>query len=60
MREIKIKELFTTDEVFLSASNKEVMPVIMIDDKVVGNGKPGEITKKIMSEFRKFIDSGKW
>lgn len=60
MREMTIDELFSADEIFLSASNKEIMPVIKVDNKVIGNGKPGEVTKKIMLEFKKFINSGKW
>ena len=60
MGEVKINELFNADELFLSASNKEVLPVVKVDNIVIGNGKPGEITKKIMAKFRKFIDEGRW
>ncbi|KKQ97333.1 MAG: Branched-chain amino acid aminotransferase/4-amino-4-deoxychorismate lyase [Candidatus Woesebacteria bacterium GW2011_GWB1_39_12] len=60
MKEVKIDELFNADEVFLSASNKEILPVVKVDNKVIGNGKPGDITKQIMSEFRKFVESGRW
>ncbi len=60
VREVAIKELFTADEIFISASNKEIQPVIKVDNKVIGNGKPGEVTKKVMAEFRRFIDSGNW
>ena len=60
MREVKIIELYEADELFLSASNKEIMPVVNVDNKIIGNGKPGEITKKIMAEFRKFIDRERW
>jgi len=60
MREVKINELYHADELFLSASNKEILPVVKVDNTVIGNGKPGEVTKKIMAEFRKFIDQGRW
>ncbi|KKQ51208.1 hypothetical protein A2865_01670 [Candidatus Woesebacteria bacterium RIFCSPHIGHO2_01_FULL_39_17] len=60
MKAVKIGELFNADEVFLSASNKEILPVVKVDNKIIGDGKPGEITKKVMSEFRKFVESGKW
>lgn len=60
IREVKISELFGADEVFLSASNKEIMPVVRVDNKKIGKGVPGPITKNIMQEYRAFIDSGKW
>ena len=60
MREVKIRELYEADELFLSASNKEIMPVVNVDNKIIGNGKPGAVTKIIMSEFRKFIEKGRW
>ena len=39
------------DEAFITASNKEVMPVVIIDDQIVGNGKVGRITKRLMSAY---------
>ena len=39
------------DEAFITASNKEVMPVVEIDDQIVGNGKVGRITKRLMSAY---------
>lgn len=41
------------DETFITSSSLEVMPVVKIDDITIGNGKPGEVTKKLHSEFRK-------
>lgn len=60
MREVKINELFNADEIFLSASNKEVMPVVKVNSIAIGNGKPGEITLKIMAKFRRFVVNGRW
>ena len=60
MREVTIKELLNADELFISASNKEIQPVVKVDNKVIGKGVPGEVTKKIMAEFRKFVNSGRW
>ena len=41
LRHIGMDELKDLDEVFLSASNKEIVPVIKINDRVVSSGKPG-------------------
>lgn len=45
------EELFAADEVFLTASIKEVVPVVRIDDAVVGTGRPGPVTRRLMAEF---------
>lgn len=54
-RELFVYEIKNFDEAFITASNKEVMPVVEIDGKKVGKGKVGPITKKLMEEFRKVM-----
>ena len=41
-------------EAFISAATNLVMPVIQIDDVVIGSGKPGPITKKLRHIFHEF------
>lgn len=41
-------DLYTADEAFLSGTAAEVVPIRSVDDRIVGNGKPGEITRKLM------------
>ncbi|MBI2340052.1 MAG: aminotransferase class IV [Deltaproteobacteria bacterium] len=45
-------ELHGASEVFLTGSTLEVLPVIKIDDCIIGNGKPGLITQKIRSGYK--------
>lgn len=52
LRHIDRKELAQMDEIFISASNKEIVPVIRVDDMTVGDGKPGKVTREIMKRFR--------
>lgn len=52
-REMNLKESDSFDEAFITASNKEIMPVVEIDDEVVGNGTVGPITAKLIASFRK-------
>ncbi|MFH1156132.1 MAG: aminotransferase class IV [Pseudomonadota bacterium] len=54
LRHIQFDELSGMDEVFLSASNKEIVPVVTINGKTVGNGKPGDRTRKVMKLFREY------
>lgn len=53
-REYTLQELFDADEAFLTASFKEVVPVVKVDDKTIGNGKVGPITKKLVALFTDF------
>ena len=54
LRPIDMDELKSFDEIFLSASNKEIVPVSKINDMVVGDGKPGPVTRDIMAMFREY------
>ncbi len=48
-------ELYTADEVFLTGTAAEIVPVVKIDGREVGDGKPGPITRKLMEEFKKIV-----
>lgn len=50
---IKKGHIPSFDECFLTNTTAEIVPVVKIDDKKIGNGFPGEITKKLMKEFQK-------
>jgi branched-chain amino acid aminotransferase len=50
-RSIPRELLYIADEVFFTGTAAEVQPIRSIDRIVVGDGKPGEITKKIADEF---------
>jgi len=44
------------DEVFISSSVREVMPVTRVDDAVVGDGAPGEATRRLHVAYRAAVD----
>ncbi len=44
--------LYNADEVFVTSTIKEVFPVLNINDHQIGNGKPGEITRKLKNLFQ--------
>lgn len=60
IREISLDETYKADEVFISSTEKEIMPVVMIDSKPVGNGVVGELVKKLIKEFREYVNSRVW
>lgn len=45
------KDLLDADEVFLTSSGIEVMPVVQIDGKTVGSGTPGAVSKKLQKLY---------
>ncbi|WP_320042409.1 aminotransferase class IV [uncultured Desulfobacter sp.] len=42
------------DEVFITASNKEIVPVIQVDDTIIADGKPGEKTRALMADWNAY------
>lgn len=46
-------ELYNADECFLTGTAAEIIPVVKVDSRIIGNGKPGKITLKLMKEFKK-------
>ena len=54
VREIQRDELPSMEEVFISASNKEIVPIIQVDDIVIGDGRPGRRTQKVMQLFKDY------
>jgi len=52
-RNITPNELFTADEAFFTGTAAEVAPIREVNKRVIGAGKPGPVTKRIMQEFEK-------
>ena len=50
-RDVTRSELVMSDEIFLTGTAAEITPIISIDSKKIGNGKAGNITKKMMQEY---------
>ena len=57
-RKMNVKELtlsrhdiYTSDECFLTGTAAEIIPVVKVDGRAIGNGKPGQVTTKIMKLF---------
>ncbi|MGH8807984.1 MAG: D-amino acid aminotransferase, partial [Noviherbaspirillum sp.] len=51
-RNITRDEVFAADEVMLSSASKEVLAVISIDGKPIGNGRPGPVFRKLYAAYQ--------
>jgi branched-chain amino acid aminotransferase len=51
-RDLGLFDLYTGDEVFVTGTAAEVAPVTKVDGRIIGNGKPGQITMALMTVFR--------
>ena len=53
--DIRLNELFQAQEAFLTGSLIEIMPLTEIEGKIIGSGKPGSVTKKLMAAYRRIV-----
>ena len=44
-------DLFNADECFLTGTGAEMVPVVKIDSRVIGTGRPGSVTKKLVKNY---------
>jgi branched-chain amino acid aminotransferase len=54
-RNVARAEMYLADEVFLSGTAAELVPVREIDDHVIGSGRPGEVTRVLQAAFEDAI-----
>ncbi|MCA1813931.1 MAG: aminotransferase class IV, partial [Halobacteriales archaeon] len=54
---IALFDVYTSDEVFITGTAAEVVPVVLVDGKRIGEGVPGPVTKHLMASFAKFARS---
>ncbi|SDW31586.1 D-amino acid aminotransferase [Nitrosomonas communis] len=54
VREIAEGELRTADEVLLTSSTREVMPIVSLDRKAIGDGKPGAMFKQLNQLYQQY------
>ena len=47
--------LFTADEAFFTGTAMELMPIREVNKRRIGSGKPGPVTKKLLTEFKKVV-----
>ncbi|HKI48334.1 MAG TPA: aminotransferase class IV [Desulfobacteria bacterium] len=56
-RAMTVDDILQADELFLTNTGWEILPVARVDGKTVGSGQPGSLTRTLQREFRKFVDA---
>ena len=46
-------DLATADEAFFTSTTKELLPVVRVDGRVIGSGRPGPVTRTLLEAFRR-------
>lgn len=59
VKEVQLQryDLFVADEIFLTGTGAEIIPVVEVDKRVIGDGKPGPFTRDLISRFRDLTQS---
>ena len=45
-------DTWIADEMFLTGTAAEIIPIVEVDSRIIGNGKPGVITEKFLEIFK--------
>jgi branched-chain amino acid aminotransferase len=45
-----------SEEAFLTGSMREISPLVRVDDKPIGSGKPGPLTQRLIKEYRRIVE----
>lgn len=54
--DIKSGDICKASEAFITSALMEIMPLVEFEDEPIGSGKPGDISLKILSEYRKLLN----
>jgi branched-chain amino acid aminotransferase len=50
-------DIFTADECFLTGTAAEVIAAVALDRRLIGDGKPGALTQKLVAKFKALVNS---
>jgi branched-chain amino acid aminotransferase len=50
---LKDADLYGADEAFLTSTTREAVPIVTVDGRTIGGGRPGPVTLRLLDEFRR-------
>ena len=56
--DITLADALSSDEVFLTSTTRGVVPIVRLDDSLVGSGEPGPVTRDLMARWREALQRG--
>ena len=54
---LRKSDLDTIDELFITSTTREIMPVVSVDNRTIGSGQPGPITSNLLARLRALADA---
>ena len=56
LRAVTLDEFYSADEIVLTSSTKEIVPIVQVDNLRIGAGVPGENSRRLMRQWREMTD----
>lgn len=53
---VSLTDLYNADEVFITSTTRRILPIIQLEDRIIGKGKIGPVTKILMKQMDALID----
>ena len=50
---LRDEDLFGADEMFLTSTTREIVPIVRVDNRVIANGVPGPVTRRLLDIYRR-------
>jgi branched-subunit amino acid aminotransferase/4-amino-4-deoxychorismate lyase len=54
-RVLKKDDLNRVSELFLTGTTSEVLPIVRVDGQTIGDGRPGEVTRRLQEGYRQVV-----
>lgn len=58
--ELELYDAYTADEVFLTSTAGGLVPVVEVDGRTVGDGRPGPVLSALQEDYRRALASPRW
>jgi branched-subunit amino acid aminotransferase/4-amino-4-deoxychorismate lyase len=56
-RTLSVSDFYGADEVFTTGTVQELVPIVAIDDRAIGGGRPGPVWERLLLAYRALIDA---
>ena len=56
-RVLRLADLPQVAELFLTGTTSEILPIVQVDGQIIGEGKPGPITRRLQEAYRRLVQS---